>query len=136
MAVTVLQHILDPERFQAAVGRIVRHLAPGGRGVLLEAAPTPRGAQWDSAIFKARGVADYQQAFREAGLRCVALTGVDPLPLKIRYLPWYPQLPRPFSLTVLAALTALSLPVEIALGRRWVSSSWHKLFVLERDARG
>jgi hypothetical protein len=32
-------------------------------------------------------------------------------------------------------VTALSLPIDAVLGRRWVRRSWHKVFVLERRAR-
>ncbi len=40
LGVTVLQHILDPGAFRAALAAMAGHLAPGGRMVLLEAAPT------------------------------------------------------------------------------------------------
>lgn len=132
LGVTVLQHIMDPTRFQAAVERLARHLAPGGRAVLLEAAPSHPTARWDSVTFTARTEADYRGAFERAGLRCVRVTGVDPMPLKIRFLPRYRSLPRPAAIGGLAALTALTLPIELLLGRSWVSSSWHKVFVLER----
>src|SRR5262245_41314558 len=36
LGVTVLQHVLDPDRFEASVQRLASHLAPGGRLVLLE----------------------------------------------------------------------------------------------------
>src|SRR5450631_1211768 len=39
LGVTVLQHILDPFALRAAVAALGEHLAPGGRMVLLEAAP-------------------------------------------------------------------------------------------------
>jgi 2-polyprenyl-3-methyl-5-hydroxy-6-metoxy-1,4-benzoquinol methylase len=131
LGVTVLQHVVDPLRFEEAVARLARHLSPGGRIVLLEAAPTRQRSVHDSSIFRARAASDYVGAFARAGLRVVAITGVDPLPLKIRFLAHLGRMPRPVGLTLLAALTALSLPVEILAGRAWVSSSWHKVFVLE-----
>jgi SAM-dependent methyltransferase len=131
LGVTVLQHVVDPRLFAQAAERLARHVAPGGRLVLLEAAPCLGGAH-DSPIFRARTVEEYSAVLGDAGLRLVALTGVDPLPLKIRFLPHMGSLPRPAALAVLAALTGLSLPVEVVAGRAWVRSSWHKVFVLEQ----
>jgi SAM-dependent methyltransferase len=130
LGVTVLQHVVDPDAFEAAVSRLARHVAPGGRLVLLDAAPS-RGARQDSPTFRARPASDYVAAFGRAGLRCVALTGVDPVPLKIRFLPHLGRMPRQVGLAVLALLTGLSIPVEVLAGRAWTSSSWHKVFVLE-----
>lgn len=129
--VTVLQHIVDAGPFEEAVARLARHVAPGGRLVLLEAAPTHSWNERDSEIFRARTVEEYAAAFGRAGLRCAALTGVDPLPLKILFLPYHDRLPRPIAVAVLAVLTCLSLPVEVLAGRAWIRSSWHKVFVLE-----
>lgn len=134
LGVTVLQHVVEPDPFEEAVARLSRHVAPGGRLVLLEAAPS-RGGRHDNAIFRARSVEDYAAAFGRAGLRTVALTGVDPMPLKIRFLPCFGRMPRPVGLAVLAALTGLCLPVELLAGRAWTASSWHKVFVLEPGPR-
>jgi ubiquinone/menaquinone biosynthesis C-methylase UbiE len=130
LGVTVLQHVVEAARLEQAVGRLARHVAPGGRLVLLEAAPE-RGAGLESATFRARTVEEYRRVFETAGLRLAATTGVDPFPLKIRFLPRLRALPRPLGLGVLAALTALGLPVEVVAGRALTRSSWHKVFVLE-----
>ena len=132
LGVTVLQHILDPDRFERAVGRLAAHLAPGGRIVLLEAAPSRPVSTCNSAVFLARETAVYQAAFARAGLSCVAVRGVDPAPFKVMFLPWHARLPRPLALTGLAAVTAVSLPLDALFGRWLARASWHKLFVLAR----
>ena len=134
LGVTVLQHVVDPGSFERAVGRLARHLEPGGRLVLLEAAPTRGGAGRDNAVFRARRAHEYLAAFARAGLRCEAVTGVDPLPFKILFLRHRERLPQPLALAWLATLTGLCLPVELLAGRAWASSSWHKVFVLEAAA--
>jgi 2-polyprenyl-3-methyl-5-hydroxy-6-metoxy-1,4-benzoquinol methylase len=134
LGVTVLQHILDAPRFERAVGRLAAHLAPGGRVVLLEAAPSRPVATCDSPTFLAREAAVYQAAFARAGLTCVALQGVDPAPFKLMFLPWYARLPRPLALAGLAIVTAGSLPIDGLFGRRLAGASWHKLFVLRSNA--
>jgi hypothetical protein len=58
------------------------------------------------------------------------VTGVDTAPLKAVVLPMYARLPRPLAYVGLAAATALSLPIDLALGRHLVSFSWHKVMVL------
>jgi hypothetical protein len=130
-----LQHILDPERLRAAVGRIARHLEPGGRCVLIESAPTRATDRCDSATFRARAQDEYESLFAGAGLRRTAVTGIDPVPFKIWLLPHYRRLPAPIAVSLLAAVTAVSLPIDVLLGRRWVGASWHKLFVLGRAPR-
>lgn len=130
LGVTVLQHIVDADRFERAVGRLAMHLSPQGRLVLLEVAPSMPVAGRDRETFCAREEGVYRAAFARAGLACVAVRGVDPAPFKIRFLPWYRHLP-PFLATVgLAAVTGASLPVDLLLGRRLTRASWHKLFVL------
>src|SRR5262249_23145206 len=54
LGVTVLQHILDPELLQAAVRGMTARLAPGGRMILLEAAPLAIVDRCDSTVFRAR----------------------------------------------------------------------------------
>lgn len=130
LGVTVLQHILDPAALGCAVGRIAAHLAPDGRAVLLEAAPARRVTRCDSDVFQARDEARYVAAFAAAGLRVESLGGVDPAPFKTLLLPHYRRLPRPLAWLGLLAATAAALPVDLLLGRRWVSASWHKVFVL------
>jgi SAM-dependent methyltransferase len=132
IGVTVLQHILDSERFERAIDRLEAHLAPGGRIVLLEAAPSRHVARCNSRVFVAREAWVYEAAFARAGLQCVAVRGVDPSPFKVGFLPWYPHLPRFVALSGLALVTALSLPVDALWGRRLTGRSWHKLFVLAR----
>ena len=135
LAVTVLQHVLDDAKLRRALANLRHHLRPGGRMVLLEAAPTRREGRCDSPIFKARGADAYLQAFADTGLHVEAITGVDPSPLKTLFLPHYAHLPRPLALAGLAAATALSLPVDVVLGRRLASASWHKVFVLGHGDR-
>lgn len=132
VGVTVLQHIIDDERFEAAVLRLAAHLTPGGRMVLLEAAPSRPASRCDSRTFKARQACRYLSAFERAGLHCVAIAGVDPTPLKTALLPSYARLPRPVGTMVLAGVTALSLPLDLAAAKWLVDSSWHKVFVLTR----
>lgn len=131
IGVTVLQHLLDGDRFDAAVQAIADHLARGGRAILLEAAPSGLAERCNSAVFVAREERVYQRAFHRAGLRCVISTGVDPMPFKTWFLPHYRGLPRPVALAGLAAVTAASLPLDLVLGRLWTRASWHKVFVLE-----
>jgi SAM-dependent methyltransferase len=134
LAVTVLQHILDDAAFARAAANVARHLAPYGRAVLLEAAPSQPNASCDTAVFRARTADQYLDAFRAAGLRAVRVTGVDPAPFKTRVLPRYRTLPPLAAKTAMFAATALSLPVDALLGRRLAAASWHKVFLLEHDA--
>jgi 2-polyprenyl-3-methyl-5-hydroxy-6-metoxy-1,4-benzoquinol methylase len=133
LAVTVLQHILDDDEFASAAANVARHLAPGGRAVLLEAAPSRPNATCDTAVFRARTAAEYLAAFAAAGLRPVRITGVDPAPFKLRVLPHYRKLPPAIANTAMFAATALSLPVDALFGRRLGDASWHKVFLLEHD---
>ena len=130
LCVTVVQHIVDPERMHEALRRMRAHLAPGGRLVLLEAAPSLPDTRCDSGTFVARSEKTYREAFAKAGLRCLAMSGVDPLPLKSRFLPSYARLPRPLANAALLAVTAISLPCDLALARVLPFPSWHKVFVL------
>ena len=132
LCVTVLQHILDPDRMQMALDRMSAHLAPGGRIVLLEAAPSWSDARCNTSVFTARDERTFHEAFARAGLGCTAIHGIDPLPLKTRFLPLYGRLPRPLALLGLAAITAVSLPYDLLFGGRQPQRSWHKLFVLTR----
>ena len=132
IGVTVLQHILDPAQFQSAVNRIAQHLSPKGRIVLMEVAPSVAESSCDSPIFNARTEADYLNAFHQAGLRVVAISGVDPAPFKTLFLPYYKRLPRSLAYMGLLAVTAFSFPIDYFFGRRLAKQSWHKVFVLER----
>ena len=134
VGVTVLQHILDNAALRDAVCRMTAHLAPGGRMVLLEAAPARVAQHCDTAVFRARHRLTYLQLFEECGLELRALTGVDPAPFKTWLLPHLRQLPRPLALMLLGLATGLSAPVDLPFGRRAVESSWHVVFVLQRRA--
>lgn len=136
LGVTVLQHILDPELLRAAVERMTGHLAPGGRMILLEAAPTGAVKRCDSTVFQARRRDVYLELFRACGLQLRAVSGVDPAPLRTRLLPHLRRLPRPVATGLLILSTALSLPVDALFGRRAVHQSWHAVFVLERKIGG
>jgi SAM-dependent methyltransferase len=132
LGVTVLQHILDPEALRAAVAALTAHLAPGGRLVLLEAAPSGRVKRCDSTIFNARPREVYLDMFRKCGLEVHALTGVDAAPFRTLLLPYVRTLPGALSRALLWFTTLLSLPINIVLGRRAVHQSWHVVFVLKQ----
>jgi len=135
LGVTLLQHILDDEELEDTLRRIQQHLAEDGVLVLLEAAPNHPVTRCDSSVFLARTMGAYLSAFRRAGLSVAAVTGVDPAPFKILLLPHYKSLPTIIRIPALAAVTGASLAVDLPLGRRWVSQSWHKVFVLGRAGR-
>jgi 2-polyprenyl-3-methyl-5-hydroxy-6-metoxy-1,4-benzoquinol methylase len=134
LGVTVLQHMLDPVAMRAALQRMAAHLAPAGRMVLLEAAPTRVAPDCDSTVFQARQRSAYLTLFHECGLRVQAITGVDPAPFRTRLLPHLPRLAHPVSMAALALATALSAPVDALFGRLAVERSWHAVFVLEQSA--
>jgi 2-polyprenyl-3-methyl-5-hydroxy-6-metoxy-1,4-benzoquinol methylase len=136
LGVTVLQHILAPGAMELAVRRLAQHLAPGGRLVLLEAAPTERIARCDTPVFQARDAGSYCAAFANAGLEVACVTGVDPAPFKTWLLPHYRRLPRPVAIAALAAVTGLSLPIDVIAGRASADASWHKVFVASRIGEG
>lgn len=133
LGVTVLQHILDPQALRSALRRLVAHLAPGGTLILLEAAPARATASCDSPVFRARPRGAYLQLFADCGLRVRAITGVDPAPFKVWLMPHLPRLARPVRTAALALATALSVPIDVLLGRSAVKRSWHAVFVLEQE---
>jgi SAM-dependent methyltransferase len=136
LGVTVLQHILDPGLLRAAVRGMAVRLAPGGRMILLEAAPAAPVDRCDSTVFRARRRDVYLELFRDCDLQLRALTGVDPAPLRMRLLPHLRTLPRKVSMSLLVLTTALSLPIDALFGRRAVKQSWHAVFVLEQKTGG
>jgi len=136
LGVTVLQHILDPELLHAAVRGMAARLAPGGRMILLEAAPAGSVDRCDSTVFRARRRDVYLKLFAECGLELRAMTGVDPAPLRMRLLPYLRRMPRSLSMSLLVLTTAVSLPVDMVLGRRALRQSWHAVFVLEQKVGG
>lgn len=131
LAVTVLQHILDPLELRSAVERMTACLAPGGRMLLLEAAPLRGIERCDSSVFKARERRAYLALFEACGLKLRAVAGVDPAPFKTWLLPHLRSLGKPARIAAIAATSALSLPIDVLFGRRAIQSSWHALFVLE-----
>jgi len=131
LAVTVLQHILEPARLRQAVQRLTAHLAVNGRMLLLEAAPTQGTRRCDSDIFTARQRHVYVELFRDCGLRLRAVRGVDPAPFRTRLLPHLRRLPAALHWAASTAVSALSLPCDALIGRHAVARSWHALFVLE-----
>jgi cyclopropane fatty-acyl-phospholipid synthase-like methyltransferase len=133
LAVTVLQHILDPIALRASLRRMVEHLAPGGRMVLLEVAPTATAKRCDSNIFRARRRSEYLDLFLDSGQQVRAITGVDVAPFKYRLLPHLARLPRKVAVAASTVATALSLPIDACFGRYAANHSWHAVFVLERN---
>jgi 2-polyprenyl-3-methyl-5-hydroxy-6-metoxy-1,4-benzoquinol methylase len=127
--VTVLQHVADDARLAKALANLARHLAAGGRILLLEAAPLQRVVR-DGAAFGARDMKTYLAAFDAAGLRVAAVTGVDPAPFNAWFMPFYQRLPRPLALAGLALATALAYPIDTLFGRMLTRASRHKVFVL------
>jgi 2-polyprenyl-3-methyl-5-hydroxy-6-metoxy-1,4-benzoquinol methylase len=136
LGVTVLQHILDPGALRAALTAMARHLAPGGRMILLEAAPSATSSRCDSTVFRARHREVYLGMIRDCNLELRAVTGVDPAPFRRHLLPYVRKLPATISLALLAFATALSLPVDLLVGRRAVKRSWHAVFVIGQVSGG
>jgi len=133
LCVTVLQHILDPCAARQAIGALAAHVAPGGRLVLLEAAPSRECTRCDSKVFTARPADWYLTALRSAGLRVVATRGVDPVPLKVWLLPHYRRLPAFIRVAVLALATMISLPLDLVVAPFATDRCWHKVIVASRE---
>jgi 2-polyprenyl-3-methyl-5-hydroxy-6-metoxy-1,4-benzoquinol methylase len=133
LGVTVLQHILDPARLRRALSRMAAHLAPGGRMVLLEAAPAQATRRCDNPAFVARSRDSYLELYRSCGMRVRRITGVDPAPFKIWLLPYLSHVPRAFGRAAVAAASMVALPFDALFGRCAVRNSWHVVFVLEHD---
>jgi 2-polyprenyl-3-methyl-5-hydroxy-6-metoxy-1,4-benzoquinol methylase len=131
LGVTVLQHILDPAALGAALRAMAEHVAPGGRIVLLEAAPTSHIEKCNTTVFVARPREMYVDLMRASGLRLRAITGVDPAPFRRNLLPLHQKLPRAASRPLLLLASAASLPINGLFGRLAVQRSWHAVFVLE-----
>ena len=136
LGVTVLQHILEPAALRAAVQRLASHLTADGTLVLLEAAPERAVTSCNSPVFQARQRDEYRRLFAACGLRVQALTGVDPAPFRSWLLPHLPRIPRALRAPALAAVTALSIPIDVPFGRLAVRHSWHAVFALQRDPEG
>ncbi len=130
LGVTVLQHVLDPERFQASLQRLAAHLAHDGLMVLLEAAPSRSIERCNSEVFVAREERTYLDGFAAAGLRCLVVEGVDSAFSKTWFLPCYRRLPRPLAVAGLFAATCAALPIDLLAVRWGWAMAWHKVFVL------
>jgi len=133
LGVTVLQHVKESSRLDAALQHVARHLEPQGRIVLMEVAPARRTGRCDSDVFVAREETQYRSAFERAGLRLLETQGVDPAPFKRWLLPWYRHLPQLPASAALAMVTAASLPVDILFARQFQAASWHRIFVLKNE---
>jgi hypothetical protein len=136
LGVTVLQHILDSAECGAALSAMAAHLAPGGRVILLEAAPTAAENSCDSTVFTARRRDVYLEMIASCGLEVRELAGVDPAPFRSQLLPCLHKVPRAAGMSLMALATALSLPINLLFARLGARRSWHAVFVLERRIRG
>ena len=134
VCVTVLQHILDPQLARVALERLASHLSPGGQLILLEAAPPRRTLRCDTAVFRARSLDWYLEHLSAVGLSVVMQRGVDPMPFKAWLLPHYRRLPKAVGAVSLALTTAVSLPLDWALGRLLGHRSWHQVLVARRPS--
>lgn len=130
LGVTVLQHILEPAALHASVKRLASRLAADGVLILLEAAPERAVTSCDSPIFRARQREQYRRLFEGCGLKLEAVTGVDPAPFRSWLLPYLPRIPRALRALALAAVTLLSIPIDVPFGRLAARKSWHAVFVL------
>jgi ubiquinone/menaquinone biosynthesis C-methylase UbiE len=129
IGVTVLQHVLDDARLAQTISRLARHLRPGGRLILVEAAPSTDYQLCDTATFHARTLANYLQKMQSAGLDVTLVQGVDPAPLKLWLVPRFKTLPRAVAVAALAVATAISLPFDVCFSRLLTRHSWHKIIV-------
>jgi len=129
LGVTVLQHVLDDARLAHTIERLAGHLAPGGRMILVEAAPSVDYALCDTATFHARPLASYLTKMRAAGLSIDGVLGVDPMPLKLWVVPRFKAWPRALAVCALALATAISLPIDLCFARLLTRYSWHKIVV-------
>ena len=138
LGVTVLQHILDPDALRSAVQRIARHVAPAGRIVLLEAAPTSgRQPLRFDRVSSARSAMSYLQLFSDCGLTVRAITGVDPAPFQdLAAAASAAAAAQASRSAALAVATALSAPIDALFGRLAVERSWHAVFVLQSSSGG
>ena len=129
MGVTVLQHVLDEADLEQTIARLARHLKPGGRMILVEAAPSQEHQRCDTVTFRARPLASYLEKMRKAGLDVTRIQGVDPSPLKLWVVPRFKVWPRAVAVGVLALATLISLPLDVLFARLLTRYSWHKIVV-------
>jgi 2-polyprenyl-3-methyl-5-hydroxy-6-metoxy-1,4-benzoquinol methylase len=131
LGVTVLQHVLEQQRLTQAIQGLAKHLKPGGRIVMLEAAPSSRTLHANTATFTARPLAVYLEAIQSAGLRIERVQGVDPAPFKVWFVPKLQRIPRPIAVPMLTLLSFCALPIDLLLARALTHFSWHKLIVAQ-----
>ena len=129
LGVTVLQHVLDDDRLAQTIVRLAGHLKPGGRMILVEAAPTQDYQSCNTATFQARPLSSYLRKMQAAGLKVVLVQGVDPSPLKLWVVPRFKNWPKALAMGALALATLVSLPIDILLARWLTRHSWHKIVV-------
>ena len=134
VSVTVLQHIMDDQRFDQAFRNIASQMRSGGKFVLLEAAPSDDDVRCNSPVFRARPISAYRSVLERNGVRVESIAGVDPMPFKTWVLPYLRSMPRPLAVATIGAATALSLPLDLALAAHMPRQSWHKLIVAVREA--
>jgi 2-polyprenyl-3-methyl-5-hydroxy-6-metoxy-1,4-benzoquinol methylase len=135
IGVTVLQHVLGEDRLRAAANRLAQHLEPGGRLIMLEAAPCEPRACAETETFRVRTLKAYVAAIEAAGLTIEAIRGVDPLPFKLWVVPRFRRWPRPFAIAALLIATLCSLPLDLLLAHRLRERSWHKILVARAPGR-
>jgi SAM-dependent methyltransferase len=135
LGVTVLQHILDSGALHAALYGMSSRVAPGGRIVLLEAAPAALVNRCDTKVFKARPRDTYLELFDDCDLQLTAVKGVDPAPFRSQLLPHLRSLPKPLSMGLIALTTALSLPMNGLFAPYCPAASWHAVFELRPGKR-
>jgi len=128
-AVTVLQHVVVDELFDVALRNLAEHLNPGGRLVLLDAAPTTPAPGCESRTFKGRSIDRYVGGLRAAGLETESVTGADIVPLRRLILPAMRRMPAFVGRGLLTASTLLSLPLDLVASSRFTSLAWHKVIV-------
>jgi 2-polyprenyl-3-methyl-5-hydroxy-6-metoxy-1,4-benzoquinol methylase len=129
LGVTVLQHVLDDTRLAETIKKLAGHLNPGGRLVLVEAAPSAQLSRCDTATFRARTLESYVQKLDAAGLKVVLVRGVDPSPLKLWVVPRFKSWPRPLAVAALWFATGVSLPIDMLFARLLTRHSWHKIVI-------
>jgi 2-polyprenyl-3-methyl-5-hydroxy-6-metoxy-1,4-benzoquinol methylase len=132
VGVTILQHMLDGPRLAATLINITRHLAPSGRVVLLETAPSSATAQCASATFIARTERIYRDAFEAVGLQCLRVEGVDPAPFREWVLPKFRSMPHPLATLMMFMATVAGSPIDVLTPPRYRTIAAHKIFVLAR----
>lgn len=132
ISVTVIQHVTNETDFRQVFANLSRQVRPGGRVVLLEAAPAGEVRRCDSPIFRARPQRAYTEALEASGFSVDHISGVDPMPFKTWVLPSLRAMPRPAAVAAMALVTATSLPLDLVLARWLPGQSWHKLIVATR----